>query len=513
MKRNLLILATVLMSAILLTVGMPAPAYAATTHYVAKDGSEDFTSIQAAIDSASSGDTIIVMPGTYNEHLTIDNKTLTLEGWNRETTILEGSGTGLGIDIKDTTGVTTSNLTISNYSSGIRLQNSDNNIITSNNISDNYYIPAFASCGVEIRFSDNNLVTNNIISNNENGIYLNNNSTGNLFENNTISGNKFGVFSYGCEDNTIKSNDIIDNSAHGINFYIYSRYNSVIENSICNNSLNGIFSFGSSITSGNNTIKDNDISDNGRHGIFINYNSSEDIITGNTVSGNAEEGIWLHNNIYYPKVYNNTVESNACGIHLYTVYYGEVYNNNFIDNTDQTDVYLSYTSLFNLDAPTGGNYWSNWNTPDNDGDGFVDVHYTITGYGYDELPWAIPNGWLQNQPPDEITVLIDIKPGSDANSINLGAKGVVPVAVLTTADFDATTLKPDTVVLAGAEPKRWTAEDVDGDGDLDLLFHFRTQELDLTESSTEATLTGQTLDDDDITGTDSVRIVPSKNKK
>jgi hypothetical protein len=112
-----------------------------------------------------------------------------------------------------------------------------------------------------------------------------------------------------------------------------------------------------------------------------------------------------------------------------------------------------------------------------------------------------------------IQVTIDIKPGSDPNSINLGSKGVVPVAVLTTDDFDASEVDPETVEFAGAAPERWTSEDVDGDGDLDLLFHFDTENLNLTEDSEDATLTGLTLDGYEITGTDSVRIVPQKGKK
>ena len=103
---------------------------------------------------------------------------------------------------------------------------------------------------------------------------------------------------------------------------------------------------------------------------------------------------------------------------------------------------------------------------------------------------------------------IDIKPGSDPNSINLGSKGVVPVAVLTTDDFDSSNIDPTTVIFAGASPVRWTIEDVDGDGDMDLLFHFKTQELNLTESSTEATLTGETYGGNPIEGTDTVNIVP-----
>ncbi len=135
--------------------------------------------------------------------------------------------------------------------------------------------------------------------------------------------------------------------------------------------------------------------------------------------------------------------------------------------------------------------------------------------------WILSNTPINLQPPpssglEEIT--IDIKPGSDDNSINLNSKGVVPVAVLTTGDFDAGTIKPETVLFAGASPLRWTLrwkwkmmKDVDDDGDKDMLFFFRTQDLDLDENSTEATLTG-IADGNEISGTDTVRIVPPQKK-
>jgi len=86
---------------------------------------------------------------------------------------------------------------------------------------------------------------------------------------------------------------------------------------------------------------------------------------------------------------------------------------------------------------------------------------------------------------------IDIKPGNEQNNINLKSNGVVPVAVLTTDQFDAAAIDPATAQFAGAAPKHWSLEDVDSDGDDDVMFHFRTQELDLDVDSTEATLTAQ----------------------
>lgn len=113
-----------------------------------------------------------------------------------------------------------------------------------------------------------------------------------------------------------------------------------------------------------------------------------------------------------------------------------------------------------------------------------------------------------------ITVDVDIKPGSDPNSINLKSKGVIPVAILTTGDFDATTVDGATVVFAGASPDHGSGhlEDVDGDGDTDWVGHFRTQDTTLDENSTDGSLTGQTTGGQDIEGSDSVRIAPGSSK-
>lgn len=107
-------------------------------------------------------------------------------------------------------------------------------------------------------------------------------------------------------------------------------------------------------------------------------------------------------------------------------------------------------------------------------------------------------------------VSIDIKPGSDPNSINPGQPGVIPVAVLTTEDFDAATVDPGTVVFAGAAPRHFALENVDrkkGDKDLDLILHFNTQDTDIKPGNDAACLTGQSYDGVPIIGCDSVRTV------
>jgi streptogramin lyase len=109
------------------------------------------------------------------------------------------------------------------------------------------------------------------------------------------------------------------------------------------------------------------------------------------------------------------------------------------------------------------------------------------------------------------TIEIDIKPGSYPNSINLKSTGKVPVAILTTDYFDVYDVDPVSCVFAGAYPLRWNMEDVDHDGDHDMIFHFMTQELELNKDSTEATIECETFEGMQITGTDSVNIVPKGN--
>jgi len=114
-------------------------------------------------------------------------------------------------------------------------------------------------------------------------------------------------------------------------------------------------------------------------------------------------------------------------------------------------------------------------------------------------------------------IQIDIKPGSDNNVINLGSNGVVPVAILSTADFDATALDPDSIFLAGAgvrvrgKRNKYLAseEDVNGDGLVDLKVKIETQNLD-PGTFQDGTAILQVKDGETVIyeGSDEITIVP-----
>lgn len=107
-----------------------------------------------------------------------------------------------------------------------------------------------------------------------------------------------------------------------------------------------------------------------------------------------------------------------------------------------------------------------------------------------------------------IPIKIDIKPGEVPNSINLGSKGTVPVAVLASNTFDARTVDPSSISFAGAPVVRSSIEDVNHDGKPDLVVHVNTADLKLTAGDTQAVLVGKTFSGMLIRGVDNVRVVP-----
>jgi uncharacterized delta-60 repeat protein len=116
--------------------------------------------------------------------------------------------------------------------------------------------------------------------------------------------------------------------------------------------------------------------------------------------------------------------------------------------------------------------------------------------------------------PTPIAVSVDVKPGSSRNPIELSSNGVIPVAVLTTDGFDATTVDPSSVCFGDADnpAERDCTEahgtghvaDVNGDGRPDLLLHYETRETGIDAGDTTACLSGRTFAGVTIDACDSI---------
>ncbi|MEK7217201.1 MAG: CSLREA domain-containing protein, partial [Chloroflexota bacterium] len=113
--------------------------------------------------------------------------------------------------------------------------------------------------------------------------------------------------------------------------------------------------------------------------------------------------------------------------------------------------------------------------------------------------------------------VIDIKPGSDPNSVRLSERGVVAVAILTDGSVDATTVNPTTVCFGDPDHPsqrdcteahgRAHLEDANGDSRLDMVLHFEVQQTGIDLGDTQGCLTG-TIGSQQIAACDSVRTLP-----
>lgn len=113
-----------------------------------------------------------------------------------------------------------------------------------------------------------------------------------------------------------------------------------------------------------------------------------------------------------------------------------------------------------------------------------------------------------------IEVVIDIKPGSDPNCFNNDGHGVIPVAILGSADFDVTSIDPGTVQLEGllvrmvgkSDKLLAHIEDVNNDGFDDLVVQIEDVDGIWSAGTTLATVTGALFDGTPIVGQDYVCI-------
>jgi len=171
---------------------------------------QTYTTIQSAMDAASTGDVISVGEGTYNENLVVRTNGILLIGKNKEKTIIDGQKTGSVIRVE------ANNVVVS----GFTLQNNGGS--------------GKEDAGITLYSANGNMVVNSILVNNTIGIAIYSSSNGNVISGNYIRSNyRNGIFVYSSDDNKIYNNNIQNNQ---IGFYgDAARTSSIYSNNFIDN--------------------------------------------------------------------------------------------------------------------------------------------------------------------------------------------------------------------------------------------------------------------------------------
>ncbi len=325
----------------------------------------DYPTITSALAHASEGDTINVQPGIYEENLQV-NKTVTLQGENRDTTIIIGEG-NVDRGARPVVALAANNAQIS----GFTIQ------------SENYSSSNIYAMGIYVQADNCKIVDN------------------------TIKDCYVGIFSSAQAHLTVMDNNSIDSLKDGMRFYGAAAY-TIQGNIIQNNAVSGL-----AIQGYQNIVENNTFTGNTR---AIGLGSSYSIVYGNWMLQNTESGIYLagSQNI----IASNQIEGNKWSIYitpqLAAPHDNTFFQNNFVGNT--YGVYVNESSPFEFwdkGTTVSGNYWSDYKKQHLDatasGD-FYTVGYTVYEGATDNHPRTAPLDMhnLQdfpaaNPPPNNIT--------------------------------------------------------------------------------------------------------------
>jgi len=375
----------------------------------------NYTTIQAAVDAANAGDTILVDSGTYHEQTDI-SKSL----------VLRGRDTGSGFPVVDAGGISgpvslsTDGITIDSIGfrgsdaahAGINLTFSHNSNLLNVTSRDN------AGTGI-YAYSSNNLVISDctIVNNADDGILLAN-STGATIIGNTASGNYHGINLYFSNSSTLVSNNA-SNNQHGFKLES-SFFNTLDRNTAINNTpYAGINLYNAS----SNNIYNSTVNSNGGEGLDIGARSANNTIRNATILFNVDYGI-LFSESDTNTVTNSTISScykgivfiNSSGNSVTTTYIrnntvsgvlfdsptgfsnNNVFYDNYFNNTDNLELYGSTsgntwnrtkvlaTSIIGTPY-LGGNFWAQ-----PDGLGFSQLHAASHGDGISDTVYPLLTG-------------------------------------------------------------------------------------------------------------------------
>ena len=374
--------------------------------------------LQAAINLAHSGDTLLLTSGAYIGSVNID-RSLTLTG--NKSSVIDGEGS-LHVITVSAPDVIIQSLKIQNSGNNPNTEDSaifvtdkgDRTLIDSNYFENNLI-------GIYLKGPDSAVVSNNVIIGSQfhrmndrgNGIYLWN-TPGSIVKNNDIRYGRDGVFVNYSRNNIFQGNRFRD-----LRFaihYMYTLDSQVINNISQNNHVGYALMFSDRIlVDGNRSIGDHE------RGLFFNF-ANYSVIKNNRVTGGPTKCVFIYN-ANFNTINNNLFEDCQIGIHFTAgSEKNEIYANSFINN--RTQVKYVGTRYIEWSKNGIGNYWSDNPSFDIDANGISDQPYKPNDL-VDQIVWRHPMAkLLLNSPSVKIlkwaqSEFPGIHPGGVTDSVPL----------------------------------------------------------------------------------------------
>lgn len=330
----------------------------------------EMNSVQAAVNAAKDGDTLLIYSGTYKENTIIVNKTITLLGVDFP--VLDGQ------DKNEILTVTANNVCISgilfkhsgksslNDLAAVKLQKVSGARIIGNRLEDNYFGIYLANCSK--CFISRNIIKGSGLSQqgSGNGIHLwkCNKIT---ISNNESRGHRDGIYFEFVTESSILNNISEKNLRYGLHF-MFSDNDSYENNTFRENGAGVAVMYTKNVKMKGNHFQLNWGS--GAYGILLKDIRDSEIISntfeGNTTGIYAESAsrITISNNSFQRNGWALRVTSSCDGLHIF--------KNNFIGNTFD----MASTSTNNITLNTyDGNYWDKYDGYDLNKDKKGDIPY------------------------------------------------------------------------------------------------------------------------------------------
>ncbi|HLN88525.1 MAG TPA: NosD domain-containing protein [Candidatus Binatia bacterium] len=349
---------------------------------------DSYSTIQAAIDNARTGDKITVKAGNYNENVVID-KPLSLIGEGSERTTISGNGS-VGVLIRSDN-VVLSGFRIIMFKNvwywyGVHLLSVKNCNVYNNAIWNAYY-------GVWLYSSSSNNVYQNEFKNNGYGLTVDHSSNNTIAKNTITNSNLGGILNTGSSDNKIVGNNFLANEV-GININGWSgppssQNNLVYGNIIMQSTYEsiGIHSASYNNVTANTITGGVGIEGRGGEGILLE-DASQNLINGNIMTSNR---IGMRIEACSNTITENSIENNfAIGIANYYKFPAPSDNKIFGNNIINNNVTLQFTGINQWDNNSRGNFWSAYQGQDSNGDGIGDTPYILNGMLTDNYPLMVP---------------------------------------------------------------------------------------------------------------------------